>query len=334
MRRRGGLLLALALLLPGPVAAQMEEPPEWLGIPSGALDIPEVPGLTLDSLTLTLAAEQVKATYLLVNAAEVVRVLAVGFPVPRQRTARGEGPPLGQTFLDAALVQDGAPLPSQGLRVRVFMHETEVTDILAAAGIDLEALADGGLEAQPRSRARAMHQALIDAGVPIDPAGWRMTLAPLWRVEIAPRSTTRLTLTYRPYPGYAVDRLAADEELEDLAHLAGYCAEADPELLPWLQALLAGRAAAGVAALLAEGLPPDDPRFPVYADIERLDLSFLWNSGPWPARFGTVKLIVDPGPGRAVFCAPGNAGRTDDGLYRGTLEDQPAEGSLDILFLR
>ena len=330
---RRALLLALlpVLLATGAGAA---DPREWLGIASGALDVPEAPGLTIDTLVLTLSPEQVKATYLLVNATELRRQLDLGFPIPTHLPQQGEGPPLAEAFSDAEVTQDGRALELAEVRIRVYMHARDVTEILRAAGVDLRALANGGLESQPRARARAMQQALIDAGVEIDPAGWGLQVAPVWRAELVPRSTATVTLTYHPYPGHAVDRLPGDELLEDLAHLAAYCADEQEGLLAWVRQQVKRRAEARAADLVANGQTAEQAAANAYADIDMFDLSFLWSAGPWPQAFREVSLIVDPGEGRAAFCLPVEVRRGDDGRYRADLADLPAAGSLDILFLR
>lgn len=332
MRAAALLLLGALALAPQPTAAA--EPREWLGIPSGGLDIPEAPALTLDELVLTLSPRQVKATYLLANGAEVQRRLEVGFPIPSRLPPQGDGPPLAEAFSDAEVVQDGRVLELADVRIRVFMHERDVTEILRAAGVDLRALASGGLERQPRERARAMQKALIDAGVTIDPDGWALEVAPVWHLVLAPRSKAIVTLTYRPYPGHAVDRLPGDELLEDLAHLAAYCADEQEGLLGWMRDQIRRRSEARTFELIAEGAAPEDAAANAYADFDLVDLSFLWSAGPWPATLNAVSLIVDPGEGRAAFCLPEPPRRGDDGRYRAELTAPPAAGSLDIIFLQ
>lgn len=331
--RRPAACLAALLLLAG-ARAEAAEPREWLGIPSGGLDVPEMPGLSVGALVLTLAPGQVKASYTLVNAAEVRRALELGFPIPSSPPPQGDGPPLAEAFSDAQVTQDGQALPLADVRIRVFMGERDVTEVLRAAGVELRALANGGLERQPRERARAMQKALIDAGIEIDPDGWGLQVAPIWRAEIAPRSSSLVTLTYHPYPGHAVDRLPGDEVLEDLAHLTAYCADEQEGLLGWVRQQVTRRAAARTLELVAGGATPETAAAEAYADIDLIDLSFLWSAGPWPAAFPEVNLIVDPGEGRAAFCLPVPVSRGDDGRYRASLTDLPAAGSLDIMFLR
>lgn len=332
MRAAALLLVGALTLAPSPAAAA--EPREWLGIPSGGLDIPEAPGLALDELVLTLSPRQVKATYLLVNGAEVTRHLEVGFPIPSQLPPQGEGPPLSEAFSDAQVVQDGRLLELADVRIRVFMHERDVTEILRAAGIDLRALASGGLERQPRERARAMQKALIDAGVTIDPEGWGLEVAPVWQLAIAPRSNAVVTLTYRPYPGHALDRLPGDELLEDLAHLAAYCADEQDGLLGWVRGQVQRRSESRTLELIAAGASPEEAAADAYADFDLVDLSFRWSAGPWPTTLSAVSLIVDPGEGRAAFCLAEAPRRGDDGRYRAELKDLPAAGGLDIMFLQ
>ncbi len=338
MRRPAALLLLLLTLGGGGAGlrAVAAEPREWLGIPSGALDIPDAPALGIERLVITLSPGQVKATYLLFNGAEVRRKLAVGFPIPAEIHGLGDGPPLAEAFSDAEVTQDGKTLELADVRIRVFMHERDVTEILRAAGIDLRALASGGLNAQPRDRARAMQKALVDAGVEIDPTGWDLQVAPIWRIELAPRSSATVTLTYHPYPGHAIDRLPGDELLEDLAHLTAYCADDQEGLLAWVRQQIKRRSEAKVAELEANGQSSEQAAGNAYADIDMIDLSYLWASGPWPHRFAKVLLIVDPGPGRAAFCLPPKikVKLGDDGRYRAELTDLPAEGSLDIMFLQ
>lgn len=336
MRRAAALLTLLAALAGAARGAAGAEPREWLGIPSGALDVPEAPALGIDRLVLTLSPGQVKATYLLFNGAEVRRKLAIGFPIPAEPRQLGDGPPLSEAFSDAQVTQDGKTLELADVRIRVFMQGRDVTEILRAAGIDLRALANGGLNSQPRARARAMQKALIDAGIVIDPAGWDLQVAPTWTVEIAPRSIATVTLTYHPYPGHAVDRLPGDELLEDLAHLTAYCADDQEGLLAWVRQQIKRRSEAKIAELEANGQTAEQAAANAYADIDMFDLSFLWGSGPWPHHFAKVSLIVDPGDGRAAFCLPPKVKlkRGDDGRYRADLVDLPAEGSLDIMFLQ
>jgi hypothetical protein len=332
--RAAPLVLLLALAAGWARGGGAAEPREWLGIPAGGLDVAEVPGLQLDRLVLTLSPTQVKATYLLVNPGEGRQVLDLGFPIPSHALAQGDGPPLAEAFSDAAVTQDGRTLELADVRIRVFMGERDVTEILRAAGVELRALANGGLQSQPRERARAMQQALVDAGVEIDPDAWGLQVAPVWRAELAPRSSATVTLTYHPYPGHAVDRLPGDELLEDLAHLAAYCADEQDGLLAWVRQQVKRRAEARAAELIANGQSAGQAAGNAYADIDMLDLSFLWAAGAWPALLGEVSLIVDPGEGRAAFCLPVEVRRGDDGRYRADLTDLPAEGSPDIMFLQ
>ena len=332
--RAARLALLLVLATGWARGGEAAEPREWLGIPSGGLDVAEAPGVLLDRLVLTLSPTEVKATYLLVNPAESRRVLDLGFPIPSQVPAQGDGPPLAEAFSDAVVTQDGRMLELADVRIRVFMGQRDVTEILRAAGIDLRALANGGLQSQPRQRARAMQKALVDAGIEIDPDGWGLQVAPVWRAELAPRSSTTVTLTYHPYPGHAVDRLPGDELLEDLAHLTAYCADDQEGLLGWVRQQVKRRAEARAAELVANGQSAEQAAGNAYADIDMIDLSFLWAAGAWPAVFGEISLIVDPGEGRAAFCLPVETRRGDDGRYRADLTDFPAEGSLDIMFLQ
>jgi len=329
-------VLLAALLAAGP--AQSENA-EWLSIPSGGLSIRPVPGLALGSLVLTLSPDQVKASYLLVNGSELRRVLDVGFPIPSQARPSAEAPPLAEAFSDAMLTLDGAALELADVRIRVFMLEQDVTEVLSAAGVDLKTLANGSLAEQPRERRRAMEKALIDAGIAVDPAGWGLAVEPAWEVPMAPRSTALLTLTYTPYPGRAVDSLPGDELLEDLAHLAAYCAEEQDGLLAWVRQQVVQRAADDAAEQEARGRAPEVAAANAFADIELLDLTFHWRNGGWPSLYPKVELIVDPGAGRAAFCSPhpdGDAAphRGDDGSYRLELLELAPETDLDIMFLR
>jgi hypothetical protein len=331
------LLAALAL----PAQADELEPEEWLGIASGGLAIEETPGLALASLGLTLSPGRVEATYVLLNTAEEPSFLEVGFPIPgvKQRPTDAEG--LARAFSDATLTQDGRLLELHEVRIRVFMQGVDVTDVLASAGLDLKPLAAGDPAEQPRERRRAMEQVLIDSGIAVDPNGWSLAVEPLWRVEVAERGSVTLTLAYTPFPGRSVDQLPGDEELEDLAHIAAYCADEQPGLLEWVLARWKERAEAKRAALIAAGDSEEEAALGAYAEIDLIDLSFRWQSSPWPRGYAKVDLTVDPGPGRAAFCAPPVGEEAakpvtlgDDGLYRVELENLPAAGQLDVMFLR
>lgn len=344
---RAALPLLLALCLPAAAAmAQEAEEGEWLAVPSGGLDIRQVPGLSLGEVVVTLSPDQIQASYHLTNAAEIRRLLDVGFPIPSPQRAAGEGPPLASSFSDATVTLDSETMPLAEVRIRVFMRGEDVTDILLGAGIDLKALANGSLAEQPRERRRAMEKALIDNGIPVDPVGWGLAVEPAWSVPMPPRSTAWLTLSYTPYPGHALDRLPGDEVLDDLAHLSAYCAEADAELLAWVQGEIPRRAAARKAELVAAGQSEERAAANAFADIRLRDLSFLWINGRWPRSYGAVTLIVDPGEGRAAFCAPAKPSEGEDreperpevvfedGQYRVGLTDLPADTRLDIMFLQ
>jgi len=338
-----GPWLAVALaLLSLPVRAEDEaSAPEWLAAPAGGLSIEQVPGLDLASLTLRLSPERVEASYLLMNAAETQRVVDVGFPIPSVQHPPTDTAGVAHAFSDAEVMQDGAPVDLHAVRIRVYMQDVDVTDILASAGLDLKPLASGDPALQPRDRRRAMEQVLIDAGIPVDPTGWSLAVEPVWRVEVPARSTTQVTLTYTPYPGHSVDQLPGDEELEDLAHLAAYCADEQKGLLEWVLAVWEERSEARRLALIADGMGEDDAELNAYAEIDLLDLSFRWPGGPWPSSYAKVNLTVDPGPGRAAFCVPATGDRAppppvyaEDGLYRVELEGLPSAGQIDLMFLR
>jgi hypothetical protein len=332
------LVVLVATLTPPAGAA---EAAEWLGIASGGLAIEETPGLTLASLALTLSPERIEATYKLLNTAETPSFLEVGFPIPSVKQRPSEVESLAQAFSDATLTQDGRRLELHEVRIRVFMQDVDVTDVLASAGLDLKPLAAGDPAEQPRERRRAMEQVLVDAGIAVDPSGWSLAVEPLWRVEVAERGSATLTLAYTPFPGHSVDQLPGDEELEDLAHLAAYCADDQPGLLAWVLARWQERAAATRAALIAAGDSEEEASLGAYAEIELIDLSFRWQSGAWPRDFAKVALTLDPGSGRAAFCPPPvgeeaahPAALSDDGKYQVELEDLPAAGQLDVMFLR
>ncbi len=338
-RRAARPILALcgALLAAGPAPAA--DPSEWLAIPSGGLSIRQVPGLTLGEMVVTLSPREVKATYLLANAAEQRRLLDVGFPIPSPQHLSSEGPPLSSAFSDAKVTLDGETMPLAEVRIRVFMRGLDVTDLLIGAGIDLAALAGGNMVELPRELRRAMEKAMIDNGIPLDPFGWSLAVEPAWQVPLAARSTGTLTLTYSPYAGRSLDRLPGDEMLDNLAHLAAYCAEDDTGLLAWVRQQIAARAAARQAELVAAGQDEEQAESNAFADIELLDLSFLWSGGRWPKDYAEVTLIVDPGEGRAAFCAPGGEAAPevrygDDGRYRVELTDLPAGTRLDVMFLQ
>lgn len=338
--------LALALLLaslafPARGIDTEAEPREWLGIASGGLAIAETPGLALASLALTLSPERVEATYELLNTAETASFIEVGFPIPGapRRPTDAEG--LSQAFSDATLTQDGRLLELHEVRIRVFMQGVDVTDVLASAGLDLKPLAAGDPAEQPRERRRAMEQELIDAGIAVDPNGWSLAVEPVWRVEVAERASVSLTLAYTPFPGYSLDQLPGDEELEDLAHLSAYCADDQPGLLRWVLARWEERASAKRAELIAAGDSEEDAALGAYADIDLIDLSFRWQSGAWPRDYAKVTLTVDPGVGRAAFCLPpvgeepaAPVALSTDGRYHAELENLPAAGQLDVMFLR
>lgn len=339
--RAFALLLVMGLALPAFAAESDEEPLEWLGIASGGLAIEETPGLTLASLTLMLSPERIEATYKLLNAAETTTFLSAGFPIPsvKQRPTNVEG--LARAFSDATLRQDGRLLELREVRIRVYMQGVDVTDVLASAGLDLKPLAAGDPAEQPRERRRAMEQVLIDAGIPVDPNGWSLAVEPVWRIELPERQGVTLTLAYTPFPGHSVDQLPADEKLEDLAHLSAYCADEQTGLLDWVLERWAERAQEKRATLIAEGSSQAEADLGAYAEISLIDLSFRWQSGEWPDDYPKVDLIVDPGPGRAAFCAPpvgeGAAAPVslgEDGRYHVQLENLPAAGQLDVMFLR
>lgn len=335
----------LAGLGPSEVVAQDEEG-EWLAIPSGGLNVRPVPGLSLGGMEVILSPDRVETRYLLANASEQRRLLDVGFPIPSPQRAPGDGPPIASAFSDARVTLDGELMALSEVRIRVFMRGVDVTEILLGAGIDLKALASGSLADQPRERRRAMQKALIDNGIAVDPIGWSLAVEPAWAVPLPARSTAWLSLSYSPYAGRSLDRLPGDEGLDNLAHLAAYCAEDDEALLAWVQQQVALRAAAREAELLAAGQGEERAAANAFADIVLRDLSFLWLNGPWPRTYAEVVLIVDPGDGRAAFCAPARPSEGDDreperpavvfegGVYRVELTNLPADTRLDIMFLQ
>ena len=331
---------ALVLTLPA-LAADEEAGEEWLGVASGGLAIEEVPGLELASIAVRLSPERIEASYALINTGETASFVEVGFPIPSVEHPPTDTDGLAHAFSDATLQQDGAALELHEVRIRVFMQGTDVTDVLASAGLDLKPLAGGDPAEQPRERRRAMEQVLIDAGIPVDPAGWSLAVEPVWRVEIAERATTTLTLGYTPFPGHSVDRLPGDEKLEDLAHLSAYCASEQNGLLSWVLERWEERSEAKRKELIAKGESQEAAALDAYADIDLIDLSYRWQNGLWPAVYPTVTLIIDPGQGRAAFCtppvgeeAPEPATLDASGTYTVELEDLPAAGQLDVMFLR
>lgn len=339
------LILALAggeaaaqQVIPGDVVPQalvpeQIDPAEWLGIPSGGLWIRPVRDLVLEELVLTLSPDRVKASYRWTNSAERDRTLEFSFPFPNIVSAPAEGPPLSGVFTDASLVVDGHYQPLAAVRLRVFMNDRDVTSVLEAAGVEVQALISGQPAEQPRDRRRAMEQALIDAGIPVDPIGWSFAIEPVWRITAPPHATLVATLTYRPYPGRSLDVLPGDEALDNLAHLSAYCADEQPGLLDWVQEQARRRSAAAALALMLRGQPLDQALDGAVADIELRDLSFLWRNNGWPQVIPKVSLLVDPEGGRAAFCLPEEVILGEDGVYRTTLTAVPTDGSLDIMFL-
>lgn len=340
MRPAWPAVALLALVLPA-LAAGEQEPQEWLGVPSGGLAIEEVPGLELASLSIALSPEHVEATYVVVNTAETASFVEVGFPIPSVERPPSDAGSLAHAFSDATLHQDGVVLELSEVRIRVFMQGVDVTDVLASAGLDLKPLAAGDPAEQPRERRRAMEQVLIDAGIPVDPTGWSLAVEPVWRVEIPERATTTLALSYTPFPGHSVDQLPGDEKLEDLAHLSAYCADEQKGLLSWVLGRWEERSEAKRNELIAKGETADEAAIDAYANIDLIDLSFRWQNGLWPATYPKVSLVVDPGKGRAAFCTPpvgekagAPAAFGADGTYAVELENLPAAGQLDVMFLR
>jgi len=340
--RRPWLAVAFLLLAPGASAAEdVASAPEWLGAASGGLAIEQIPGLELTSLAVALSPERVEASYVLVNTAETPVFVEAGFPIPSVEHPPTDTGGLARAFSDAIVTQEGAPLELFAVRIRVYMQDIDVTEILASAGLDLKPLAGGDPTEQPRERRRAMEQVLVDAGIAVDPTGWSLAVEPVWRVEIGARATATLTLTYTPFPGHSVDQLPADEKLEDLAHLTAYCADEQTGLLSWVLARWEERAEAKRAALISKGVEEEQASLDAYAEIDLIDLAFRWQTGAWPPVYPKVSLAIDPGQGRAAFCVPATGGNAAtaatlgaDGTYLVELEELPAAGQLDVMFLR
>jgi hypothetical protein len=340
--RRAWLAIAIvALVLPARAADEAEEPQEWLGVASGGLAIEEVPGLQLASVAVALSPEHIEASYVVLNTGETPSFVEVGFPIPSVAHPPTDSTSLAHAFSDATLQQDGVPLDLHEVRIRVFMRGVDVTDVLASAGLDLKPLAAGDPAAQPRERRRAMEQVLIDSGIAVDPTGWSLAVEPVWRVEIAERVMTTLTLSYTPFPGHSVDQLPGDEKLEDLAHLSAYCADEQTGLLSWVLGRWQERSESKRKELIVKGESEEDAALDAYANIDLIDLSFRWQTGVWPAVYPKVELTVDPGQGRAAFCtppvgddAPPPATLGAGGTYTVELQDLPAAGQIDVMFLR
>ena len=339
--RRAWLAVAVAFLALPVHAQDGESEPEWLGVASGGLAIEEVPGLDLASVAVMLSPERIEASYVLLNTAETSSFVEVGFPIPSVRNPPTDAPGLAHAFSDATLQQDGVQRELHEVRIRVFMQGHDVTDVLASAGLDLKPLAGGDPAVQPRERRRAMEQVLIDSGIEVDPDGWSLAIEPVWRIEVGERAMTTLTLRYTPFPGHSVEQLPADEKLEDLAHLAAYCADEQKGLLDWVLAIWQLRSESKRKELIVKGESEDDAKLDAYADIDQIDLSYRWQSGTWPATYPKVVLTVAPGKGRAAFCAPQageqapqGASLAADGTYTLEIENLPATGQLDVMFLR
>jgi hypothetical protein len=339
--RSARLAIALAALAWPALADEEEDFEEWLGVTSGGLAIEEVPGLELASVAVKLSPERVEASYVVLNTGETPSFVEVGFPIPSVARPPTDSTALARAFSDATLQQDGVALDLHQVRIRVFMQGVDVTDVLASAGLDLKPLAAGDPAEQPRERRRAMEQVLIDSGIAVDPTGWSLAVEPVWRVEIGERATTTLALSYTPFPGYSVDQLPGDEKLEDLAHLSAYCADEQAGLLSWVLGRWDERAESKRKELIAKGASEEDAALDAYANIDLIDLSYRWQNGVWPAVYPKVELTVDPGNGRATFCtppvgekAPVPATLGASGTYTVELENLPAAGQLDVMFLR
>lgn len=333
-------VLGLSLAAPA-LAEEADESQEWLGVPSGGLAIEQIPGLELASVAVELSPERIEASYVLLNTGETPSFVEVGFPIPTVPHPPTDSTQLAHAFSDATLQQDGVARELNEVRIRVFMQGVDVTDVLASAGLDLKPMAAGDPAAQPRERRRAMEQVLIDSGIAVDPTGWSLAVEPVWRVEIAERATTTLSLGYTPFPGHSVDQLPGDEKLEDLAHLAAYCADEQTGLLSWVLGRWEERSESKRKELIDRGMSEDDAKLDAYAEIDLIDLSYRWQAGVWPAVYPKVELTVDPGKGRAAFCTPtvgeeppGAATLGADGTYTVDLENLPAAGQLDVMFLR
>lgn len=324
------LSLAVALALLTALPAQGDEK-EWLGATASGLDLPQVEGLEVTAVKVTLSPTSIKTHYHLNYAGETALVLRVGFLI----NAPSDDVPVADALVDATLEIGQQEVEPAGEEARVFMQEIDVTPALQTAGIDPETLKGVDIERLPRLDRRPLERALIDQGIAIKPGGWHVYSERLWDVAIEPRSALDLTLTYTPLAGGGFDRYPPDEVIEDLAHLDAYCASEQEGLIAWVQDLVVNRSAERLAQLLALGKSRSSAAADSYADIQLRDLSFRLSRTAWPAAVPKFDMTIDPEGGRAAFCHDEAAVNPEaDGLYRLSLEELPSDAAFDIIFMQ
>lgn len=319
-------LFTLALLVAGGAAAQEPPPPdEWLAVAAGGLQLELNERVSLESQRLYLTPEHVRVDYRLMNTAETETLLFVGFPFPSLPEPQPPAPSMAAAFNDAVLTLDGKEQTLHGVVTRVYNQGRDVTPILEAAGIDLASLGDGALNQLSRSEYRRLERALTDRGEPRpNRYAWSLEIEPQWRIALPSRSTVELALSYTPYPGLSVDRFTSLSELQDLDHVAAYCAAEQPDLLEWMIDRL--KNSSGSTAL-------------GFLDLPRRELSYRWERLPQGRDERTLRIEVgDTGSkaadARIVFCFPGGVARLPDGTHLAGGFGKPDSARLDILFFQ
>ena len=267
---------ALLLVCASPAALSQTQPPPaepTRELAAGGLVLAPDAALAIAVYEVTLARDEIRAVYRIVNPGADARTIYVTFPLPDldmaaigdQVVTLPKSDP--QNYVGANVTSDGAAVALR-IEQRAQALGLDVTQDLAAAGIPLFPLGTAASRRLQRLP-EATRSDFIERGVLRFEDGrvhaaWTLKTTAFWRQVFAPASTTTVELAYAPVPAQAALTPSVIEGLR-----RSHCIEPD------IEAAIASKATA-----LASGAP-------------LLWLSYQLTSGvTWPAPAASFRLLV------------------------------------------
>ena len=267
---------ALLLVSAAPVArSQTQTPPAepTRELAAGGLLLAPDAALVIQAYEVTLARDEIRAVYRIVNAGPDTRTIYVTFPLPDldmaaigdQVVTLPKSDP--QNYVGAIVTSDGAAVALR-IEQRAQALGLDVTQDLAAAGIPLFPLGSAASRRLQRLP-DATRSAFIERGVlRLEDgrvhAAWSLKTTAFWRQEFAPARTTTVELAYAPVTAQAA---LSPSVIEGLRRT--HCIEPD------IEAAIASKAAAMPSGALLQWVSYQ-----------------LANGVTWPAPAASFRLLV------------------------------------------